>query len=668
MLNNSSRKRSNLRAQTTQEEKGRARPDVLTTDLVRDVRRSARIAQRRSIKETPAQQDTSPQTTLLHKAGQRNKEGGTTKRRAVKPSAPSRAGRKGARPSPVKGKQREPESSQLARQGNQNSRKGSGDRVLESSGSVRPRTLTAQALSAQREQKGSDKIIERVTTTGRSSRGKRGRGRGGRQRTSSEEKASETSEAVDDQLREEAQGKALSRLSASQKESSRKQTEAADASRQASPDVEQTRQENPTKEAQISAWAYQVVSPSPERVKQEQALRELDVPLITSADMNTTTVSSTDYARSTVKGKRGKSVKVSPPKLRYRRVSLNPKPENVDPRLTELRQVLKTQLPERTIADVPAIPELLKNFLARADANKTESCYTFVDDLSFELDKQKSSNQLPTVNAQYFKANLLRCLTMNEAVLQRTIMMTISNQHWLDQKFDWNAESQWSQKKDSRIPSRLDDEISQPKPDLAISFTRQTFTGFDFSDPIPPALEECISPEGHDRCFPFLLMEVKKAASDLQEAYLSNLNNASQALYNMYQWMAQANEIKKFEDKIRVFTLVFNAEDMLVRVHRCKQEADGNLYFYFEELKSLVRYSRDEAWVLINSILEDYAAKELHPTLEIAYKAVVKQTDQTTKAKRKAEATQRQSAKRTRGSISGGLDHTNSFGIGALNT
>ena len=163
-------------------------------------------------------------------------------------------------------------------------------------------------------------------------------------------------------------------------------------------------------------------------------------------------------------------------------------------------------------------------------------------------------------------------------------------------------------------------------------------------------------------------MEVKKAASDLQEAYLSNLNNASQALYNMYQWMARVDEIKGFEDKVRVFSLVFNAEDMLVRVHRCKQDDDGNLWFYFEEPRNLVRYSRDEAWVLVNSILEDYAAKELHPTLKAAYKAVVKQMDETIQAKRKAEVAQKQSVKRARGSGSTGLDYTNSFGISALDT
>ncbi|KAI9687991.1 MAG: hypothetical protein M1820_010353 [Bogoriella megaspora] len=680
MPNTSSRKRPTLRTQATQEETDRPQPDILTSDVGKDVRRSARIAERRLIKETPNQQDTSRQTTLLQRTGKEDKRGEKTQREIVKRPTPLRASGKATQTSPVRGKQR-------ARRGNQNRPKRGEDRVSRSSAPLRARTTSARALSEQREQTGSNKTTRQANTTGRSSRGKRGKGQSGRQRWSLERKASERAGPAGYQLEEEVQGRTSSQQPAPRERSSRRQTKTVEEPRRVLPDIEQPQQENPTKETevghecsldierldvsnsvQITAWTNQIVSPSPERVNQEQALREQDVPLIAPVEMDTNTTSSTNHDESTLKGRKGKSVKVSQPKLSYRRVSQEPIPEKLDPKLTELRQILKTQFPERTIADVPSIPELLRNFLMRADTNITESCYPFVDDLSFELDKEKSTNKLPLINAQYFEANLARCLTRNEAVLQRTVMMTIFNQHWLGQKFDWNTEGQWSQPKDSRMPSRLDDEISLPKPDLAISFTRKSFTGLDFSAPIPPALEKCLSPEGYNRCFPFLFMEVKKAASDLQEAYLSNLNNASQALYNMYQWMARVDEVEKFEEKVRVFTLVFNAEDMLVRVHRCKREADEQLYFYFEELRDLVRYSRDEAWGLVNSILEDYAAVELHATLEAAYKEVVKQMDETVQAKRKAEAAQKKSAKRARGSGSGGLDYTNSFGMSSLET
>ena len=251
MPNTSSRKRSTLPAQTTQEEKGRARLDALTSDVAKALRRSARISERRQIEETPNQQDTSQQTPLLQKAGQGDKGGLKLRRGAVKPSTPLRAAGKSTQASPIKSKQRGSASSQLARRGNQSRRKGTGDRVSGSSRPVRSRIPSARALSAQREQTGSNKITERVNTAGRSSRGKRGRGRGGRQRTSSEGKAPKGAEATGYQLGEEAQGKALPQPSASRKRSLRRQTEAAEASRPASPEIEQTQQENPGKEAQV---------------------------------------------------------------------------------------------------------------------------------------------------------------------------------------------------------------------------------------------------------------------------------------------------------------------------------------------------------------------------------------------------------------------------------
>ena len=384
--------------------------------------------------------------------------------------------------------------------------------------------------------------------------------------------------------------------------------------------------------------------------------------------MESNTTSSTRDDESTVKGRKGESLKVSPAKLRYRRVYREVRRDRPDPKMAELGKILEMRLPERTIGAVPQFPLLLTRFLERADENKEESCYPFIDDLSYQLDREKFGIRFPIITAQYFEANLKRCLSMNEAVLQRTIMMTVFDQHWLGETFDWNTEGQWFQPKDSRVPSTIDDKMSSPKPDLAISFSRRSFTGFDISDPIPAELEKCISPEGDDRCFPFLFMEVKKAASDLQDAYLANLNNASQALFNMYLWMAQAGQMKEFFDEIRVFSLVFNAEDMSVRVHRCAQESDGELFFFFDEVRAPARYNRDQAWVLVNSILENYAAEKLHPTLKNAYETVSRQEKERVASKRKAKKTQNTTSKRVRGSTSGELNQNTSFGISALST
>ena len=121
------------------------------------------------------------------------------------------------------------------------------------------------------------------------------------------------------------------------------------------------------------------------------------------------------------------------------------------------------------------------------------------------------------------------------------------------------------------------------KPDLAMFFVLDSFVGENIEDPIPTELEKCISPHGGDRCFPFLFMELKKAGADLQDAYLANLHSASQALYNIYSWMVRVDRENEFLNDFRVFSLVFNAQDLSFRVHRAAKK-DGAIYFHFAEL------------------------------------------------------------------------------------
>ena len=73
-------------------------------------------------------------------------------------------------------------------------------------------------------------------------------------------------------------------------------------------------------------------------------------------------------------------------------------------------------------------------------------------------------------------------------------------------------------------------------------------------DPILLDLQKYISLNGDDWWFPFLFLEVVNAKTDIEEAYLSNLHSASQALYNMYNLM---EEEPLFE--IWVFSIVLNA-------------------------------------------------------------------------------------------------------------
>jgi hypothetical protein len=373
-----------------------------------------------------------------------------------------------------------------------------------------------------------------------------------------------------------------------------------------------------------------------------------------------------DGSTAVVRGSR--SVKVSDAKLRLRRVNRVP---TRDSRLQHLRSILKTELPERQLKDIGDLQSVAEDFLQQIVDHPNDSCYPYIDDFSFHFDKSKSNISYPIVNRRYFEADLKRCLARNEAVLQRTIMIHIINQYWLGDIFDWNSEGQWSQPKDTRLPSREDDDISLPKPDLAISFTLRSFTGEDDdSDPIPAELEKCISPDGGDRCFPFLFFEVKKAGADLQDAYTANLHSASQALYNIYNWMVRAGHEESFFNTVRVFSLVFNAQDLSVRVHRAVQlpTGGGALGFHFDEFSPLGRYSKDQACLLIKTILTDYAVEELHPTLKSTFVDVVNQEDERVASKRKADAMRNSSSKRAR-RHENDIRHTGqSFGMSNLNT
>jgi hypothetical protein len=370
----------------------------------------------------------------------------------------------------------------------------------------------------------------------------------------------------------------------------------------------------------------------------------------------------------TTKGKGTGSMKVSVDKLKVRRILQEPRP---DSRLQHLKSILAAELPELCLKDIEGLRSVTENFLQQIDDHPDDSCYPYLDEFSFRFDEGKSDINYPIINRRYFEADLKRCLARNEAVLQRTIMIHIINQYWLDKIFDWNTEGQWSQPKDTRLPSREEDDISLPKPDLAISFTQGSFSpSEDKSDPIPPDLKNCLSPDGGDRCFPFLFFEVKKAAADLQDAYTANLHSASQALYNIYNWMVRAELEDEFLEKVRVFSVVFNAKDLGVRVHRAVKlpTGKGNLSFQFDEFTPLGTYTKDQACLLIHTILADYAAGELHPILKSTYVEIITQEDERISSKRKAAAARSPSSKRTRGSQNN-LQHTGqSFQMSNLNT
>ena len=372
---------------------------------------------------------------------------------------------------------------------------------------------------------------------------------------------------------------------------------------------------------------------------------------------------------STVKVAGSRPGKLTDNKLRYRGVK---RKSLRDERLPHLHSILRTTLPKLSVGEVAELGAVAEHMVDHVRNHASESCWTAIDNFSLTIDKEKHRLNYPIINQAYFDAQLKKCLSKNEAVLQRTLMMSVFHYYWLGDMFDWNAEAQWILPRDVRLPSSAEDEVTSPKPDLMITFTLESFTGPNHDrDPIPLDLERCISPDGGERCFPFLFMEVKKAASDLQDAYMANLHNASQALYNIYLWMLRADKQQIFFNKIRVFSFVFNAQDLSVRVHRAYPDLDdeaGGLHFYFDELYPLTRYNRDQVCLLVNTIIQDYAAKELHGELLAVYKEVVLEEKRRVLIKRKDRALAGSNAKRPRKSGDASQHTGQSFGMSQMQT
>ncbi|KAL9068584.1 MAG: hypothetical protein Q9157_006467 [Trypethelium eluteriae] len=431
-----------------------------------------------------------------------------------------------------------------------------------------------------------------------------------------------------------------------------------------------------------SAWVDQLNLISPEEVPQQSDLylsRTSSAVVEEQSRMNsiTTGSASREDETSTVKNiKRVKAAtarKVSDSKLRIRKIE---EEGNPDPRIKHLRSLLKTVLPEPSEKVIAEGEALARNFLEETGRCRDRRYYALLNNFSYNIDAHRADAGLSTVNTQYFDADLARCQTKIEAVLQRTIMMNVFDRHWLGEHFDWNTEGQWRQPKETLIrPTKEGDEMTLPKPDLMISFTLKSFSsGRDQSHPIPDDLEPCIFPDRDTRCFPFLFFEVKKAAADLVAAQRANLNNASQALHNIWQWMKRADQLPEFYEKVRVFTFVFNAQELSVRVHRAEIDKDDDgedaLFFVFDTVEEVEKhsYTRDKACFLVSSIMKDYADAELLPILQTTFMEVMRQEKAKNPSKRKDNPSDRGSPKRTRTSEMPMQNTRNSFAAAGLTT
>ena len=277
--------------------------------------------------------------------------------------------------------------------------------------------------------------------------------------------------------------------------------------------------------------------------------------------------------------------------------------------------ILNTKLPGLKWRELEHVRELATEFLQRS-IDPDEICDSTLEDFSIRFAEALSRLGYPFISRRSCIEDLKKCEVNNNGTPQRNLLMGIVKQQWAGEIFDWNAESRWSQPLATWLLCKL------PNPGVSFSFTLRSFVqSADESDPIPPDLVGCLSPDGEGRCFPFLFFEVVKTT--IESARLANLRSAGQALSNIRRWMTLSQQEDDFFDRVRVFSFVFQDQALEIRMHRAIKlsNGSGDLSFPFTVVRSISNYEMYEAYSLVRSILE-YASKKLHPILRATFTAI----------------------------------------------
>jgi len=249
-------------------------------------------------------------------------------------------------------------------------------------------------------------------------------------------------------------------------------------------------------------------------------------------------------------------------------------------------------------------------------------------------------------------------LGSNEALFQRTLMMSLIARHWFiyereatnQRCLDFSVEEPWSC---PPMPTRAywlgTTYLTQPKPDLAVCFRRQALIPDYLWNKLPIATKRlaCYENAGEiaeTRVFHFFTIEAKKAlkSADDNVGKRQGLNNASQALHNMFEFFRDAGQQHEniFFTKVRFFSVVASTEGLTIRIHRATREPEDGLdqgfiipeyplRFEYRELYRFQKDNFDRKTVLktFEQILIGYGVSELRHLLHDAAKALMKKLE-----------------------------------------
>ena len=237
----------------------------------------------------------------------------------------------------------------------------------------------------------------------------------------------------------------------------------------------------------------------------------------------------------------------------------------------------------------------------------------------------------------------------SEALFQRTIMMGLIARHCLIYRqgatkpscLDFSVEEPWTCPPMPTAGYSVFKGLTQPKPPLAVCFKRNKVIPESLWIRMPYATQRlaCYEKPGISKAFHFFTLEAKRSQTiitNLTTLY-QNLNNASQALHNMFEFCQDAGPRyrERFFSQVRFFSAVSSTEGLIVRIHRAVQVAENGseedihipdypLRFEFREFVKVSRENFDRETVLkiLGKIFFSYAAGELLGLLQDAAKAL----------------------------------------------
>ena len=255
---------------------------------------------------------------------------------------------------------------------------------------------------------------------------------------------------------------------------------------------------------------------------------------------------------------------------------------------------------------------------------------------------------------EHWQADMNKCISSNEAIFQRTIMMSILNRHSLDDKLDFVCEEPWNAWRMHSEDPLL--RLAPPKPDLAVAFRSEKLLDEMRDIRRLGYLKGRMCPEGcskdqKDRAFHFFSLEVKGKRGMISNSVAENqnLNTASRALENIALLLEETGDLDTLFKDVRVFSAVATTVGFEVRVHRAIRLSrpgtaqDGRIGFAFAKLKEFTKpYARSDILNIMYNILIKYGVEKLYPilkrNLDDAIKAGVGAAPQSSLGKRPADS------------------------------